>query len=206
MRHKTQEPELKAKDILIKFLEGFPDINPDIVREIAERITVESFKKGTILLQEGAIPKNCYYVLQGCLRQYKICEGVDRTIEFFTEKNGAVSSENYFTQSISDHNLACIEDSVLIIGDPIRDQKMFATYPVLESITRKMMEQEWGKTQKAFADFMTSSPEERYLNLLQSRPELLERVPQHQIAGYLGITAESLSRIRKRIISKAYRV
>jgi DNA-binding MarR family transcriptional regulator len=54
---------------------------------------------------------------------------------------------------------------------------------------------------ETFAEFKMSSPEERYLNLLKTRPDLIQRVPQHQIASYLGIKPESLSRIRKRIIN-----
>jgi CRP-like cAMP-binding protein len=64
------------------------------------------------------------------------------------------------------------------------------------------MEEDFGQTQDAYAEIMTSSPEERYLKLLEERPYLLQRIPQHQLASYLGITPESLSRIRKRLSTK----
>jgi CRP-like cAMP-binding protein len=67
-----------------------------------------------------------------------------------------------------------------------------------------MIEQDLGKANENLDAFITSSPEERYLNLLDKRPELLQRVPQHQIASYLGMTPESLSRIRKRVSKKAF--
>src|SRR5690606_9183547 len=95
--------------------------------------------------------------------------------------------------------LTSVEDSVLLIGDPEKDQKVYAQFPILENLTRRMTELDFGKTQNSFARFITSSPKERYLNLLRERPGLIQRVPQTIIASYLGITPESLSRIRRRI-------
>jgi CRP-like cAMP-binding protein len=65
-----------------------------------------------------------------------------------------------------------------------------------------MIEADLGKTQNTLAKIIISNPEQRYLNLLDEKPELLQRVPQHIIASYLGVTPESLSRIRKRLIHK----
>lgn len=190
------------KDIVIKFLEGFPALTKEEVIEIAENLIVRSYKKDTILLNAGSVQKRCYYVLSGCVRQYKIVNGVDKTIEFFTDRNGAVTSIGFINKTPSDYFLSCIEDTVILIGDPDQDQKMYKKFPVLESITRMMMEQEWGKTKEALASFVLSSPEERYLDLIKNRPELFKLAPQHHIASYLGVTPESLSRIRKRIISR----
>ena len=61
----------------------------------------------------------------------------------------------------------------------------------------------FAKNKADFDDFKTSSPEQRYLNLFNSRPDLLQRVPQYQMASYLGLTPQSLSRIRKRLLEKA---
>jgi CRP-like cAMP-binding protein len=131
-----------------------------------------------------------------------LVDGEDKTTAFFTENQTAGSSISYIEQTASNHYLSCVEDSMLIIGDPHREKMMFEKYPALESITRVMIEQNLGKTSENFDFFITSSPEERYLNLLDKRPELLQRVAQHQIASYLGMTPESLSRIRKRISRK----
>ena len=74
--------------------------------------------------------------------------------------------------------------------------------PRMETLNRMGVEMELQKSQEALADYILTSPEERYLNLLQTRPDLLDRVPQYQLASYLGVTPESLSRIRKRIMMK----
>ncbi len=77
---------------------------------------------------------------------------------------------------------------------------MFQVFPHFESICRVAVEDELGKNQEKLASYIIKSPEERYLELLETRPDLLDRVPQYQLASYLGIKPESLSRIRKRIM------
>lgn len=91
---------------------------------------------------------------------------------------------------------------VLVVGSLDYEQEMYQKFPKLAAITRALMEQDFGKTQEALVAFISSSPEERYQKLLAERPALLGRVPQHQLASYLGVTPESLSRIRKRIFMK----
>lgn len=154
------------------------------------------------MLREGEVAKQCFFVLEGCIRQYYLVDGEEKTTAFYTEEQGAVSFTSYVNQSPATHYLSCVEDCVLIVGNPTEEQEMYRTFPKLVEFTRLLVEQDYGKTQEQFASFITSSPEKRYRDLLKDRPSLLNRVPQHQIASYLGMTPESLSRIRKRIAAK----
>ena len=79
---------------------------------------------------------------------------------------------------------------------------MYEKFPQLESLNRALGEAIMAKNQNTFAEYKIESPEERYLTLLKNRPDLVQRAPQHQIASYLGIKPESLSRIRKRIMNQ----
>jgi len=83
------------------------------------------------------------------------------------------------------------------------ENELFRRFPRFERISRIALEEELGNYQEMLANFMMSSPEERYLKLLKNRPDLLDRVPHYQLASYLGVKPESLSRIRKRIMRKA---
>ena len=74
-------------------------------------------------------------------------------------------------------------------------------HPVLEAMTRKMMQEDMGTMRDEFSSFVASTPEERYHSLMEKRPGLVDRVPQYQLASYLGIKPESLSRIKKRAAS-----
>lgn len=87
----------------------------------------------------------------------------------------------------------------MVVGDLNTEKDMYNKHPQLESMTRKMIEADFAKIQEEFAAFIASSPEERFRLLQLKRPTLIDRVPQHQLASYLGMTPESLSRIKKRI-------
>ena len=168
------------------------------VEEIVGLLTIQSFAKGTSLLKVGEAAKKCYFILSGCVRQYRLEDGVEKTTAFYLEHQSVIP-ENYWSEKASNDYLFCNEDVTAIVGDPANEGEMYAKYPKLESLMLSLVEKDFGKTREEFSDFVSSSPEKRYLNLLENRPELLQRVPQNQIASLLGITPESLSRIRKRI-------
>jgi CRP-like cAMP-binding protein len=186
----------------LKYASKFPSLSDEDAQAIAPHIAIETFKKGTILLSEGEVSKLCYFVLQGCIRQYTVIEGEEKTTAFFTEMQAAVSFSSFSQQVPCNHYFACVEETTAIVGGPQDEQEMYQKFPKLATLTRSIMEQDFGKAQVDFATFMTSTPEERYRQLLATRPDLLQRAPQHQIASYLGVTPESLSRIRKRIAEK----
>lgn len=195
------ENNKNAVQELITFLSGFPELEKEKIPDLAAMIPVVAPKKGTVLIKEGEIPKECYFVLKGMVRQYSFVDGVERTTEFYTEDNGTVSSDHYTQQTPSESYFVCAEDCLLIAGNMEIDQTNYEQFPELVAITRNMLENDLNQTKKALAKFILSSPRERYLHLLKTRPYLLNRVPLHQIASYLGMTPESLSRIRKRIVS-----
>lgn len=187
---------------LVTFFQNFQLFNEEEIAELVQNIPVKELKKGTLLLKEGEISRSCYFVLDGCVRKYYLKDGKEKTTDFFSQGQAVNSTSSYLEQKPSKHYFECIEDSILIIGESGKEEEMFKKIPKLESLARTMVEEDYGKTQDKFDSFITSSPEERYLNLLENRPDLLHRVPQHQIASYLGMTPESLSRIRKRISLK----
>ncbi len=189
-------------EAFIEFLKGFEMLTEDEIGLIADHSDIRNFSKGTVLLREGEVAINCYSVIRGCVREYHMVDGDERTTGIYTEGQPVNAFTSASNQIASKHFLVCAEDCLLAVGDEALEQKMCKLIPRLESIIRSEVEKETGKMQDHLARFMTSSPEERYLHLLETRPDLFNRLPQHQIASYLGIKPESLSRIRKRIISK----
>ena len=204
MNNRNNIPEIDARlrTELMTYLSKFQTLTSEEVEAIAANMKVKLYEKGSVLVNEGDICHECYFVLKGCLRQFRLVNGIEKTTQFYTEEQAAVFFTSYTTQAKSESYLSCVEDSILLIGEPTKETEMYQKFPKLIEITRQMMEQDFGKTQDALAYFMASSPEERYLNLLENRPDLLQRVPQHQLAGYIGVTPESLSRIRKRILKE----
>ena len=173
----------------------------ELINIIAENAVIQEFKKGTLLLREGDRVTACYLILKGCIRSYVMKDGEEKTIEFYTEEQ-SVSPPGFGKSIPSELYLECIEDTIAAIGTPEGEVEMFGKYPELESSSRKMAEEVMENHQSSFADYKVSSAEERYLKLLKERPDLIQRVPQYQLASYLGVQPESLSRIRKRLVQK----
>jgi CRP-like cAMP-binding protein len=193
------------KKILMKYMSRFTSLNEEEQQAIAEEIHMEEYKKGTVLLRQGDVPAKCYFVLKGCVRQYSIDEsGKEVTSNFYSEEQAISIFNHHKSDRSSDYTFTCLEDSVLVVGDLDVEQAMYNKYTQLEFMTRKMIEENFGQVQEEFAAFIASTPEERFKLLLRKRPRLIDRVPQHQLASYLGITPESLSRIKKRVLKNNY--
>ena len=188
---------------LIKYISQFISLEEEEAKVLADHNPVRTFKKGTNLLREGEIADTCWFVLKGCVRQYHIIDGSEKTTFFYTENQFIAPTSSYEKQIPSDYFLSCVEDTIASVTDLSTIPEMFNKYPKFESLSLIFMEQDNSRTKDSFATFKTSSPEDRYLHLLETRPDLLNRVPQHHIASYIGVTPESLSRIRKRISEKA---
>ena len=158
-------------------------------------------KKGTVLLKAGEQSNEGYFVLKGCLRKYYVVEGEEKTTSFYTELEGE-TPECVVNGKPSAYFISCVEDSMITVSTPGMEAEIFAKFPRFETLCRVLSEKLLIKSQISFDEFKNSSPEQRYLNLLETRPELVQRVPQHQLASFLGITPQSLSRMRARILEK----
>jgi signal-transduction protein with cAMP-binding, CBS, and nucleotidyltransferase domain len=169
---------------------------------IASCMPVRTYEKGTILLREGQVATECYMNLKGLVRRYYLVDGEDRTTAFYAEDKPIASLVSYNNNIPADHYFACLEDTTLTILTKANEQKMSERFSHFAEYCRLNTEISYGKHQEMHARFITSSPEERYLHMLQTTPELLNRVPQYHLASYLGIKPESLSRIRKRVMHK----
>ncbi|WP_282053419.1 Crp/Fnr family transcriptional regulator [Maribacter luteus] len=187
---------------IVKLISRFLTLTEEESTAFVECIPIESFEKGTILLKEGQVSRESYFVIQGCVRKYYLIEGDERTTAFYIEDESVASLQSYKNRTPANHYFECVEDCRLAILSYDKEQELFQRVPKYESLCRMSMEEDFGAQQEALAKFMTSSPEQRYNNLLESRPDLLQRVPQYHLASYLGVKPESLSRIRKRISNK----
>ncbi|MDR6721609.1 CRP-like cAMP-binding protein [Paenibacillus amylolyticus] len=187
-------------DILLDYMSRLTSLSIEQQEAILNEIQIEEFNKGSVLIQQGDIPTKCFFVIRGCVRQYSIdMSGREFTSNFYTEEQAIALFNHHKIDKASECTFVCAEDSVLVVGDLMTEQDMYSKYTQLESMTRQMIEQSFSEVQENFAAFIASSPEERFKSLLVKRPTLIDRVPQHQLASYLGMTPESLSRIKKRM-------
>lgn len=188
-------------DVLFDFIAKYIALTEDERNAIISLDIFRSFKKGTTLLKEGQTSRESYFVLKGCIRKYYIIDGEEKTTAFYTEME-ELTPHCVKNNTPSEYFISCVEDSILTVANPDMEVELFAKFPKFEIMCRILVEELLAKQQINFDEFKISSPEERYLNLLQNRPDLIQRVPQHQLASYLGIKPQSLSRLRARIFEK----
>lgn len=189
------------QDLLFDFISKYISLTDDEKNAIISLDTFRSFKKGTTLLKEGQKSNDGFFVLKGCIRAYYVIGGEEKTTAFYTEME-ALTPNCVINKAPSEYYISCVEDTILIISNPDMEAEMFSKFPKFETLCRILAEELLAKQQVNFDEFKTSSPEQRYLNLLQKRPDLIQRAPQHQLASYLGIKPQSLSRLRARILEK----
>jgi CRP-like cAMP-binding protein len=189
------------QDLLFDFISKYVSLTQDEKNALLSLDLFHSIKKGTVLLKEGQKSQDCYFVLKGCIRIYYIRDGEEKTTAFYTEMD-ALTPHCVINNAPSDFFVSCIEDSILLVSNSDMSVEINSKFPKFEIMCGLLSQELLAKEQINFDEFKTSSPEQRYLNLLQKRPELIQRVPQHQLASYLGIKPQSLSRLRARILEK----
>ena len=188
-------------DILFDFISKYISLTEDEKNAIISLDIFRSVKKGATLLEEGQKSQESYFVLKGCIRVFYIKAGEEKTTAFYTEMD-ALTPHCVLNKTPSDYFISCVEDCILLVSNSDMEVEINSKFPKFEIMCRMLSEELLAKQQIDFDEFKTSSPEQRYLNLLQKRPDLTQRVPQHQLASYLGIKPQSLSRLRARILEK----
>ena len=190
---------MELKDKIRDLISNFRPLKAEEVELIVENTVVRKFRKGEVLLREGQIAKKCYMVVEGCVREYLIKDGEEKSTAFYTESETFTPQSDKGTPSI--HFWECAEDCILTVSDKSYEEELRALLPRLDDVFRQIAIDKINLAKVQWSEFISSSPEERYLHLEKTRPDLFKRVPHHQIASYLGMKPQSLSRIRKRISS-----
>lgn len=188
-----------TENILFDYVSKYLTLNEQEKQAIIDLDIFKLFKKGTILLKEGQISDFGYFVIQGCIRSYYVIDGDEKTTAFYTEAE-SLEPTCKINKKPSSYFISCVEDSILIVANTAMEKTIFEKFPKFETLCRLLSEDLLANSKVEFDNFKTSTPEQRYLHLLQNRPDILQRAPQHQIASYLGITPQSLSRMKNRMV------
>jgi CRP-like cAMP-binding protein len=187
--------------MLFHFRNKFPELNVfwDKYFPFLQRMEVPA---KTVLLEEGKQSQHYIYIEKGCVRAFFNNNGKDKTIQFFFEEEGLTSFESFVNNVPSEFTVEAIEPSVVYL---LAKQYVLQ---LLEELSRepgftKMLLQMAAQRQmhymKEFFSFIRDTAEERYRHLLALRPHIVQRVPQHYIASYLGVSAVHLSRIKTKL-------
>ncbi|WP_165825435.1 Crp/Fnr family transcriptional regulator [Pedobacter yonginense] len=169
-----------------------------------ESFTLIKVPAKKILLKKGQVAHHLYFVNHGILRLYYInSRGEDITAFFFKEKLFAGSYESFILQKPSLQQIEALEDTELLSISFDKLQELYKEIPKINILTRVITEQRFITGQEIFSSFILKTAEERYVLFSEKHPDLLLRVPLQYVASFLGMTAVSLSRIRRRLIKSS---
>lgn len=160
----------------------------------------KELKRRELLLSEGETCHHAYFIDTGCLRYFYNVEGDQHTGQFFFEGNWYCDLDSFLLAQPSRQNIEALEKTKILMIHKTALETLYKEIPKFERFGRIMTENAFIGLRARTEMLANLSPEERYLSLIKHRPKLIERIPQHYIASYLGIKPQSLSRIRKRIL------
>lgn len=154
-------------------------------------------KKKQFLLREGEICDFEAYILKGCIRAYYVDkEGTETVLMFAVEDWWVSDLSSFMDQKPSNLYIETIEDCELLVIDFHSKEILFNQVPKFEKLFRILVQRSLGVLQQRFYASISQTAEERYLGFVQKYPHILQRIPQHQIARYLGVSPEFLSKVR----------
>ena len=180
------------------------EIDNKAVSQLPQNCKSIHLKKGEFVLREGETCRHTFFVESGLLKQYSIDEKGKEHILLFAPEQWFVTNietvhfnrpSNYFIEAIEETNLLLIDEDLLT--------KLSMNNRTFLEFNNKLLHSHIMNLQNRVTQLLSASAEERYLDFMKSYPQLMQRVPQWMIAAYLGVTPESLSRVRAEIAEKA---
>ncbi|MEM1255064.1 MAG: Crp/Fnr family transcriptional regulator [Cyanobacteria bacterium P01_H01_bin.21] len=178
----------------------FPDFHLDFVL-LESHLKSKKVCKGDFLFREGEICEFVGFTLKGCLRTFVLKEAKEYTLFFHTERQTFGDYESFQKRCPTRFSIQAVEDSeIMVFNDQV--MQFFETTPQGQKFLRLVAEDLAFLLRDKVLSLFLDTPETRYLSLLQTEPELLQRIPQYYLASYLGIEPQSLSRLKRRVHQK----
>lgn len=189
------KPEKKLFDFIAQYVE----LSEADQTQLSEIISIKSYQKGDVLISEGQVCKSLQFVLSGIYRVYKLEDGKEISSYFnYKQRNPFVASfVSLLTNSPSKESIECIADGELISMTYKDWEALYHRSAALNTFGRLIAEFNYVLAMERIESLQYHQASDRYLKFLQLYPNLLNLIPHHYIASYLGVTPESLSRIRK---------
>lgn len=189
----TVEPLLSYFDRLIP-------LNRDEKELVTQKFHSRLFRKRQYLLQEGNVCTQFYFVVRGCLRMYKVDEkGGTHVLQFATENYWINDLRSFHGMKPSSLNIDALEDTVVLQINHDELISLYVQAPKFDRIFRVLLENGFIRLQERMLQSISSTAEERYQTFLEIYPHLQNRISQVQIASFMGITPEFLSKLRARL-------
>lgn len=190
-------------DLILKNVARFIELTAAEKLIFVSMLKVTHVPKKAFLIQEGDHCRYTYFVNKGCLRTYYTdTEGIEHNVQFSIEDWWVGDMYSVLSHKPARYNVVALEDSELLALHRDDQEQLYAKVPKFERFFRNLLQNAFVALQERILSGMSETAEERYLNFRRKYPEMGKRIPQNQIASYLGITPESLSRVRRNLTKK----
>lgn len=167
-------------------------------------LTPKAVKKKQLLLREGEVCNFEAYIAKGCVRTYYIDEnGSEVILQFAVEDWWVGDIGSFHDRTPSLFYIEAMEDSELLTLNTTTKAELLARLPKFERVFRLMIQRHLAAVERRLIRTMAKTAEERYLDFIKQYPKIVQRVPQHYIASYLGMTPEFLSKVRRRLATRS---
>jgi len=185
-------------DVLVKYLREKGSLTNDEIEQFRASSITRRFRKRQYLLQEGDICHYNSFVAKGCMRMYRVGDnGAEHMLRFAIETWWMADYESYNSGNPSKNNIDALEDTDLIMIKKNDFDALVKAIPNFLIFKEKLETRSYDASQNRILSNISDTAEKRYENFIQKYPDIYNRVPLHMIASYLGLTRETLSRIRK---------
>ncbi len=193
-----------SEQLLLKNIARFVSLSKEEEDYLIAGLKIKKLRKRQYFLQEGDVCRFQGFVFKGCLRAYEVdAKGVEHVVQFATEDWWMGDIYSFYTGQPSRWNIEALEDTELFVFDKDHLEDVYLKIPKMERYFRLLMQNALIALSQRVLSTMSKSATERYCDFIQRYPQIEQRVPNHQIASYLGIKPESLSRIRNQHIKTA---
>lgn len=173
------------------------------LKEVEQLFKTKKVEKGKIILQLGEVCQYTYFVTNGCLRSYVIDDkGKEHILQFAIENWWISEQISFINHEPSMYFIDAVEDTEFVQTDEQGWNEFHKIVPQAMEMNRKLQLNSLRSFQKRLVSHLSASGEQRYLSFIKTYPPLALRLPQKMIASYLGVTPESLSRIRKELANQ----
>lgn len=187
---------------LIQFIKHLVLFTDEEIQDIQHLFIEKNLKKGKFWVKEGEFNSDVLFVNKGMLRSYFVKEEVEKTFDLIIEDQITTATESYSSGLPSIDYIQAVEDTHLTIISKNDIELLYTKSPKWERVVRIIFEANTFKQEIRIRSFIAETAQERYERLAKEQPELIQRTPQIYLANFLGITPQSLSRLRRKIISK----
>lgn len=184
-------------NVFEKYLRSWTNISDEEMDQIRAASTEKKIRKWQSILHDGEVWKSNCFIISGCFRLYRYSpDGVDHTLRFGIENWWITDQESYNHETPSAYNIEALAASTIVLWSKPAWEELLDTIPALKHFQERLFARSLEMSNRRIYSLISNSAEEKYLEFQKIYPQVFNKVPLHMVASYLGISRETLSRVR----------